>query len=343
MPRLAALAALLLIAIAPAAGGSRATENGLAARAGCTGPSKPLPSRPHASCGRRHRRDGLVRVAGPRRPQRRRPAGDRRALLLHVRLRREGAPPRQGHGDERPGVRARRRRRPRRRQRTGDRRRRQRGNRRRVRAPRRSAAAQARLAGVDVQRRPVPRGARDGGRRSRRRRPHRDRRHDDEHLVDRRRRSSCSTRRAPRTGRRVHPPRRGRGTTRCPARATMPTSTASATTATAPTARTSASATSTTTRSSRSSSRSTTTRSTSSTTTGRRCSPRPGTRNRDSRHSGRRLGWGQFIRWLSPRRRGPPLPPACGPVAAPAHRRCGCSGRPRRRRSPTSTATGGTR
>ena len=53
-------------------------------------------------------------------------------------------------------------------------------------------------------------------------------------------------------------------------------------------------------RSSRSWSRSTTTRSTSSTTTARRCSPRPGSRNRESEHAGRRLGWGQFIRWLDP-------------------------------------------
>ena len=60
--------------------------------------------------------------------------------------------------------------------------------------------------------------------------------------------------------------------------ATTPASTASATTATGPTARTSGSASSTTTRSWRSSSRSTTTRSTSSTTTARRCSPRRGTR-----------------------------------------------------------------
>ena len=41
--------------------------------------------------------------------------------------------------------------------------------------------------------------------------------------------------------------------------------------------------------------------------------------------------------------RGSPLPPARRPLAAPEARRCGCSGRPRRRRSPTSTATAGTR
>ena len=43
----------------------------------------------------------------------------------------------------------------------------------------------------------------------------------------------------------------------------------------------------------------------------------PWFRNRDSRHSGRRLGWGQFIRWLEPGGRGPPLPPARRPLAAP--------------------------
>ena len=134
--------------------------------------------------GDRSRRDGLVLVARARRPQRRPPAGDRRALLLHVRLRREGAPARQGDGDEGPGLRPRGGRRPRRRQAAGDRRRRQRGHGRRVRAPGRAPEARARLARVDVQRRPVPGGARDGRRRSRRRRPHRGRRHDDQHLVD---------------------------------------------------------------------------------------------------------------------------------------------------------------
>ena len=48
-----------------------------------------------------HRGDGLVLLARARRPERRPPARDRRALLLDVRLRREGAPTRQGHRDER--------------------------------------------------------------------------------------------------------------------------------------------------------------------------------------------------------------------------------------------------
>ena len=97
----------------------------------------------------------------------------------------------------------------------GDRRRRQRGNGRGVRAPRRAPAARARLARLDVQRRPVSRGAGHGGRRSRRGRPHRGRRDDDEHLADRiagvrLRRAGLAS-----TGRRALRRRRGRGTTRC--------------------------------------------------------------------------------------------------------------------------------
>ena len=55
--------------------------------------------------GNRSRRDGLVLVARARRPQRGRPTGDRRPVLLYVRLRREGPPPRQGDGDEGPRLR----------------------------------------------------------------------------------------------------------------------------------------------------------------------------------------------------------------------------------------------
>ena len=124
---------------------------------------------------------------------------------------------------------------------------------------------------------------------------------------------------AARTARRARRRRRGRATTRCRARATTPTSTASATTATAPTARTSASATSTTTRSSRSSSRSTTTRSTSSTTTARRCSRRRGSRTARAATPAARLGWGQFIRWLSPTVEDEPLPPPRRRLARRAH------------------------
>ena len=188
----------------------------------------------------------------------------------------EGSSARQGDGDEGSRLRTRSRCRPRRRQGARDRRRRQRGNRRGVRAPRRAPEAGARLARVDVQRRPVSRGAGHGGRRPRRRRPHRSRRHDDEHLADRIaglrvRREGLRLPAEGRSGDRVaavqHAVRQGqrRRLQRLPA-----------TTATAPTARTSASATSTTTRSSRSLSLSTTTRSTSSTTTGRRCSHPPG-------------------------------------------------------------------
>ena len=41
----------------------------------------------------------------------------------------------------------------------------------------------------------------------------------------------------------------------------------------------------------------------------------PWFRNRDSRYSGRRLGWGQFIRWLNPVVEDRPLPPARRPLA----------------------------
>ena len=64
--------------------------------------------------------------------------------------------------------------------------------------------------------------------------------------------------------------------------------------------------------------------------------------NRQSDHAGARLGWGQFIRWLRPGWRTLTITatPARGPTCA---RPRGCSGRPRRRPSPTSTATGATR
>ncbi len=91
-----------------------------------------------------HRGDGLVLLSGARRPERRPPARGGRALLLDVRLRREGAPARQGHRDERAGLRPRRGRRPRRRRAAGDRRRRQRGHGGRLRAPRRPARVSSR-------------------------------------------------------------------------------------------------------------------------------------------------------------------------------------------------------
>ena len=69
----------------------------------------------------------------------------------------------------------------------------------------------------------------------------------------------------------------------------------------------------------------------------------PWFRNRESQHAGRRLGWGQFIRWLEPGGGSAPLPPSMRARGPTSRRRCGCSGRTRRRRSPTSTATAGTR
>ena len=109
-----------------------------------------------------------------------------------------------------------RRRRPRRRQGARDRRGRQRGDRRGLRPGRRPAAAQARMAGVDVQRRAVPGGARHGGRRPRRRRQGRGGRDHDQHVATPARRSSSSTPPAGRTGPRARRRRRGRATTRCP-------------------------------------------------------------------------------------------------------------------------------
>ena len=221
--------------------------------------------RPEVPQEHRHGPDRVVLVARDHRPRRGRPQGDRGAVLQHVRVRRERAAARGGHRDERARLRARRGRRPRRRSPEGGRGRRQRWNRRRVCPGGRRAAREAGLAGLDVQRRPVPRGARDGGGRPRPGRRRRGGRDHDEHVADRV--AGVRVRRLRRTG-----ARGGRGTT--PA---TRGSTGSATTATAPTARTSASASSTTIPSSRSSSRSTTTRSTCSTTTAPRCSPRRGT------------------------------------------------------------------
>ncbi len=65
--------------------------------------------------------------------------------------------------------------------------------------------------------------------------------------------------------------------------------------------------------------------------------------NRESGAEGRRMGWGQFIRWADPRGRAAPLPPAHRGVAEPGTTRRGCSGPRRRPRSPTSTATAATR
>ena len=146
-------------------------------------PRRQAALRPH----HRHRGDRLVLVARPRRPRRGPAAGDRRAVLL-ARSCSTPAGRLLGKGTATsgrvyaPGVvadldarRA-----------QGDRRRRQRRHRRGVRARSRGRLQlKAGLAGVDLQRRPVPRGARHGGRRPRRRRPHRGRGDDDEHVADR--------------------------------------------------------------------------------------------------------------------------------------------------------------
>ena len=144
-----------------------------------------------------------------------------------------------------------------------------------------------------------PGGTRARGRRPRRRRPGRGGGHDHEHLADRRPGLRLRRERAavPAVGRPLPAwPRYNRlagpGNDRA--------STGSATTATARTARTSASATSTTTPSSRSSPPSTTTRSTPSTSTAPRSSPRPGSPTASPTREGRRMGWGQFIRWADP-------------------------------------------
>ncbi len=129
----------------------------------------------------RHRGDGLVLLPGPGRPRRRRPAGDRRAVLLDVRVRRQrtGAGP--GPGEQGPrlcpvgGRRSRGRRRHRHRGRW------QLGHRGGVRVPRRPAAAQGRVAGVHEQRRSVPGGPWARRRGPERRRPGRGRGDDDQH------------------------------------------------------------------------------------------------------------------------------------------------------------------
>ena len=79
---------------------------------------------------------------------------------------------------------------------------------------------QGRLAGVHDQRRPVARGPRDRRGRPRRRRHGRGRGDDDQHLADRRRRSSCSTRPAGCSSRRAVTPPPGPATTSFPGRAT---------------------------------------------------------------------------------------------------------------------------
>ena len=155
-------------------------------------------------------------------------------------------------------------------------------------------------------------------------------------------RCSSSTDRARGTDRPARPPPPGRGTTPCRAPATTPPSTVSATTATARTARTWASAISTTTRSWRSWSRSTTTRSTSSTTTGRRCSPHPGTGTARaattatvSGGASSSAGWARAWRRTTTTATWAPGRTSGGSP--------GCSGPRRRRRSRTSTGTAATR
>ena len=230
----------------------------------------------------------------------------------------------QGPVEQGPGLRPVGGHRPRGRRRQGHRGRRQRGHRGGVRVPRRAAAAQAGLAGVHQQWRPVPGGPRARRRRPGRRRPGRGRGDDDQHRLQ------------GRPGLRL---RRERPAV--PAGRSTPTP-GPATAATAPTARTSASATSTTTRSWRSSPPSTTTRSTPSTSTAPRSSPRPGspTPSRAPRAS----GWPGATSSGGPARRSSGATTTCTRArgrARPASP--GCSGPPHRRRSPTWTATATTR
>ena len=168
----------------------------------------------------RHGGDRLVLLAGPGRPRRRRPAGDRRAVLLDVRVRREGAPAGPGHRQRGPGLPTLGGHRSRGRRRHRHRGRRQRGHGGGVRVPRRRPAREERLAGVHRQRRPVAGGPRARRRRPRRRRQRRGGGDDDQHLAHRRpglrlrrERRRCSSRRAA-----TPPP--GPATTSCPGRAT---------------------------------------------------------------------------------------------------------------------------
>ena len=135
----------------------------------------------------------------------------------------------------------------------------------------------------------------------------------------------------------------GPATTGCRAGQRPAASTGWATTATARTARTSPSGTSTTTPTWRSSPPSTTTRSTPSTSTAPRSSPRRGSPTASPAPTGRRMGWGQFIRWADPTGRAAPLPPAHRARGRARPASPGCSGPPRRPRWPTSTATAATR
>ena len=272
----------------------------------------------------------------------RRPARDRRAVLLDVRVRRDGSAAGAGAGERGPGLSPVGGHRPR-----GRRRRRHRGRRRLghgggVRVPGRRAAPQGGVAGVHEQRRPVAGGPRARRRGPGRRRPGRGGGDDDQHLTHRRpglrlrrRAATCSSRRAA-----TPPP--GPATTGSPGRATTCGSTRSATTATARTARTSRSGTSTTTPTWRSSPPSTTTRSTPSTSTARRSSRRPGspTGSRTRPAGG----------WAGDSSSGGPIPASSGATttgtpgrgrARPA--RPGCSGPRRRPRWPTWTATAATR
>ena len=217
MPRLSGLAALLVILASAAGDGSSAIDDASMARAGCAAAA------------------GTAPVAAPRFVRTLAPGetgwfaspglvdlnGDGRLEIVAPLYSTfvydaKGTPPRQGHGDEGPGLRPRRRRRPRRRQAAGDRRRRQRGHRRGVRAPRRRAcgwspAGPRRRAAAASARRPEawPRptstataASRSSSRRRTPRRPGR--------------RCSSSTRRARSTGRRVLRRPRGPASTRSP-------------------------------------------------------------------------------------------------------------------------------
>ena len=334
-------AAVLLVAIASLtlAGNASARPTDAAASTGAAcGPSTRPRSRRRGSSGRSPpgRPAGSPRRAG--RPRRRRPAGDRRAVLLDVRLRREGARCWARARRARAGSTRRRGRRPRGRRRAGDRRRRQRrapwrrttsaaagcssrpGGRRR----RAAAASARRCAGW---RRPTSTAT--AGSRSWRRRP-----------TPRppARRSSCSTRgRVPAAGAprlaalqplgRQRPTFNGVGNHGYGAYGenvgignidddpqleiivTFDNHQINA-----------------------------------FNHDGTSVLASPWFTNRQSpTHAGRRLGWGQFIRWAEPARRAAPLPPPRRRRGRTCARRRGCSGPPRRRRSPTSTATAATR
>ena len=194
------------------------------------------------------------------------------------------------------------------------------GNGRGLRMEKRRARHQIGLAGLDDERRPIARSARHGRGRSRRRRQGRGRLHHHQHLDDRRAGLRLRARRQalPAGGHELHGLAALQHAQR--RRAATPTPTARRKPATAATGSTSASATSTTTPELEIIVTYDNHQINAFNHDGTRSSPRPTSRTRRRKYLGKRLGWGQFIRWADPTRRGEPLPPAHRRLARPEQR-----------------------